>query len=168
MGVPSRIESDVYINGSLSAKTMSIPSGTVNNDDVASDAAIVTTKLIQRHSKTYAEDVAVTATAKNVPIHVVRGATGTLVAFEAGSAVVCDENATITVDLKKNSSTNSLLSAAIVLDHDNTAYTVEAGTIATAGLVDGDVVRAVIAVAAGTGTVGLGVFTNVLLDEDPE
>ena len=168
MAVPSRIESDIYVNGNVGAKTMSIPSGTVDNDDVASDAALAATKLIQRHSKTYAEDVDVTATAKDVPMHVVRGATGTVVAFEAGSAVLCDENATITVDLKKNGSTNSLLSAAIVLDNDNTAYTVEAGTIATAGLVDGDVVRAVIAVAAGTGTVGLGVFTNVLLDEDPE
>jgi hypothetical protein len=78
------------------------------------------------------------------------------VGFKAGSVTACVGAATITVDLKKNGV--SVLTATIVLDNANTARVVEAATITTTAAVAGDVFEVSVAVAAGGGTIGSGVF----------
>jgi len=160
----SRIESDVHVNGHLTSKTASLPAGTITNAMVNGSAAIAASKLKHQYSKTYSQEGDTASAADERNVHVVYGATGTVLAFEAGSVTLCTSDAAITVDLHKNGV--SILTAAIVLDSGNTAYTPEAGTIDTAALTDGAVLSVVVTVAAGGGALGKGVFASLVLTED--
>ena len=94
----------------------------------------------------------------------VYGTTGTVVAFEVGSVTACTGDSTITVDLHKNGA--SILTGVITLDSANTAYIVEAGTLSSATLADGDVLEVVVNATVGTGTLGNGVFASCIIRED--
>lgn len=164
MATPTRIESDVYIAGNLRSQTMSIPNGTLVDAAVNAAAGIAATKLEHQYNIAYAQASGATAAAESRVLTTCYGATGDIISFKAGSVAPCAGNATVTVDLTKNGT--SVLSAAITLDSANTARVVEAGTISTATMVAGDVLEAVIAVNAGTGTLALGVFGQLITRED--
>ena len=166
MTIPSRLEGDHYVNGNLAAKTMTIPASAVSNTHIAANAGLSASKQEHRFSQTYSQAAGVTAADEDKAVHIVYGSTGEIIGFEAGSGGVCVGDGTITVDLRKNGVTNSLLSAAIVLDSSNTAYVAEAGTIGTADVVDGDVLQVVVATAKTSGTVGTGVFARIIFNED--
>lgn len=156
------INNDLYVNGKFAAKEMTLPSNVVANANVVAAADIDAVKLEHQYEKVLNQNG--TAVADTRAIHLVYGATGSVVAFKAGSVVACTGNATITVDLKKNGTT--MLSAVITLDNANTAYVAEAGTLAGTVLVAGDVLTVVVAVNAGTGALGTGLFAEVVLRED--
>ncbi len=157
---------DVHVNGTLSAKTVSLPAGCVGNAAIAAGAGIDASKQEHQHEKTYAQaSGSVSATERKV-IHVVYGATATILAFRAGSKTACAGAATITVDLLKNGV--SILTAVITLDNANTAYIVESAAVLTPGLVAGDVLEVNITATAGGGTIGNGVFAQVVLEEDAQ
>ncbi len=165
MASTSSLLGDFICMGSWVFRYIVLPDGNVTDAKVAAAAGIAATKLEHQHRKTFAQSNT-TAAAETRVVHVVHGATGEIVAFEAGSIAACTGNATITVDLKKNGT--SILDAAIVLDSTNTARVVEAATIDTAGLVDGDVLEVVVAVDAGTGALGTGLFAEVVVHEDAQ
>lgn len=161
----SRHEGDLHITGNLSAKTVQLPAGTVDNADIEAAAGIDASKLEHRHQITAAQPKTTAADETRV-IHVVYGATGTVLAFRAGSIVANIGDSTVTVDLKKNGS--SILTAPITLDSGDSAYAKVAGTIDTPGLVAGDVLEVVIDATVGTGTLATGVFCELVLNEDAE
>ena len=165
MAVATRFECDVHINGDLKMDSLQIPSATLVNSHVSAAADIAATKLEHRHMSTYSQELDTTSASEERTLHIVYGNTGTITSFEAGSATACAGDATITVDLRKNGVTTSLLAAAIVLDTNNTAYVVEGSTIDTAAVEDGDVLRVIIT-TAGTSAVGKGVFCTLGLNED--
>jgi hypothetical protein len=160
------IPSDLHVSGRISCERLSIPAEAVDSDDFTSDTAkrLVTSKQVHQYHRTF-DQPNTTATAETRVLHVVRGSTGTLKAFVAGSIVACVGAATITVDLRKNGST--VLTAVITLDSANTAYIVEAGTFASTSLVAGDVLTVVTTATAGGGTIGAGLFAELVVDEDP-
>ena len=166
MAIVQTINGDAYIAGDLSARTMSIPAGTVDDEDVKAAADIAATKLEHQYQKVYAQESDTTAAAEDRVVHAVYGATGTVIAFEAGAVAACTGDAMITVDLHKNGA--SILTEAIVLDSGDAAYALVAGSIDSAALVDGDVLEIVITVNAGTGTLGKGVFASVIIREDAQ
>lgn len=166
MAIVNTITGDLHVAGNINSRTMSIPAGTVEDDDVKAAAGLAASKLEHQHQKVYAQESSAAAAAEDRVVHVVYGATGSIVGFEAGSVVACVGDSTITIDLHKNGS--SILSAAIVLDSTNTAYIVETGAIDTSTLADGDVLEIVITVSAGTGTLGKGLFASVILREDAQ
>lgn len=159
----SRIDGNIYVSGNLSAKTMSIPADTVDNEDVKANANFAATKLEHQHQKVYAQESDAAASAEDRVIHIVYGTSGQVVGFEAGSVVACIGDSTITIDLHKNGA--SILTAPITLDNSNSAYTPEEGTINTSSLSDGDVLEVVITVNAGSGTLGKGVFASAIIRE---
>lgn len=159
----SRIEGNVYANGNISAKTMTLPAGTVTNTGVADAAGIAATKLDHQHRIAFSQESATTAADVARVVHQVRGATGTIIAFAAGCVVPCVGDSTIAVDLLKNGV--SILSTAAALSVAEAAYAVAATTIATAALVAGDVLEIEIVGTIGTGTLGLGVFAAVTIEE---
>lgn len=163
MANPTRIEGDVYVSGNLSCLTFSPPAGCITDTAVVAAANIAATKQEHQYSKVYAQDGNADSAADKRCIHYAYGATGSIVAFEAGSITACTGDSTITVDLTKAGV--SVLAAAIVLDNTNTARVVEAGTISTAALADGDCLEVVITVSAGTGTIGHGVFASCIIRE---
>lgn len=160
----SRIEGNVHVTGGLSANSMTIPSGSVDNAKIAAGADISASKLEHQHQITLAQDNGSAATAQTRVVHVVYGTAGTLVAVQAGCETPCVGDSTIDVDVHKNGS--SILSAAIELSSSESAYELVDGTIATATLAADDVLEVVISVTAGTGTLGQGVFANLVVRED--
>lgn len=166
MAIASRLEGDHHVNGNLSAETMTIPVGTVGNTHVAAAAGLAASKQEHRYANSCSQAAADTSADEDKVVHIVYGTTGTIIGFEAGSVTACEGDGQITVDLRKNGVTNSLLSAAIVLDSSNTAYVAEAGVIGTADVTDGDVLHVLVSTAKTSGTVGKGAFARLLLNED--
>ena len=166
MSTPTRMEGDVHVAGALSANSMSIPDGTVGNDDVASDADIAATKLQHQYQKNYSQESGTTVAAEEYIIHTVYGAAATVVAFEAGLITIPDGDRTVTVDLHKNGTT--ILSAAIVLDSGNTTYVVEGATISSPTLADGDVLEVVVTIGGSSGSNPAGLFVNCVIREDAQ
>lgn len=162
MSVPTRLEGDTYVNGNLNCKTLTIPAGSVSNASIASGAGVDHTKLQHQHRLNYGQNG--TAAAETRVLHVVRGATATLLDIRAGCVVACVGDSTITIDVKKNGTT--VLSSTIQVDSGDAAYAKVAGTISGASLVAGDVLTVVVTVSAGTGTLGTGLFVTGTLAED--
>ena len=159
MGV---INDDVHINGHLTSKTAAIPAGTVTNAMVNGSAAIACAKIQKPRLLEYGTTG--TAASATVPIYVCKGATATVQSIRAGSIAIAVGGATVTIDLKKNGS--SILTGVITLDTSNTARLLEAGTVSSPGLVDGDWLELVIVATAGGGTIPTGLLVQVEVFED--
>ena len=136
MGV-SRVDGDLIVSGQLSAQNMSLPASSVGDTQFKSADPLTAAKQQHQHRANYAQESGTTSATEARVMHVVKGATGSVVQFEAGSVTVCVGAATIVVDLLNNGV--SILSAPITLDSGNSVRVAEAGTIASAAVVDGDV-----------------------------
>ena len=161
----ARIEGDLIVTGTLVPTVLNIPSATVLNATVQAAAGIAASKLEHQYEKAYSQPNTA-ATDETRVVHVVHGATGEILEFEAGSIAKAVGDATCTVDLQKNGV--SVLSAVITLDSGNTNYVPESGTISSADVVAGDVLSIVIDGTIGTGTLPTGVFCSVKLREDAD
>lgn len=130
-------------------------------------AGILYTKMEHREVKHYTQPHGSAASTERKPIHTVKGATGTIVSFRAGVVVACVGAATISIQLKKNGT--NILTAALVLDNTNAAFTFEsaAGFTSTA-LVANDVLEVDVTSAAGGGTLGQGLFCELVTKEDAQ
>jgi hypothetical protein len=143
---------------------MTLPAGSVDNDKVAAGAKVDASKLQQQHAIGYAQDGGSTVIDDTRVAHVVYGASGTVLAFQAGVITPPTGDAVISVDLKKNGT--SILTAAITIDSGNTARELVEAVIDTATLAADDVLEIVVDETAGTGTQGQGVFAALVVRED--
>lgn len=157
-----RIEDDLHVGGNLSADAMSIPSSTIDDDDVKSTAAIQQGKLDHQHRIPYSQPNT-TATTETRVLYRCFGASGTILGFHAGSIAANIGAATVTLDLKKNGTT--VLSSVITLNNANTARVAVAGTLSVTTLVAGDVLEVVVTATAGGGTLATGLFAAVTVGE---
>jgi hypothetical protein len=162
MAVPTRVEGDLYVNGGLSSKTFTAPSGSITNAMVATNAAIAATKVAHQHRLVLSQSG--TATSVTQPIYHCYGATGTTIAVYAGSIAIAVGAATVTVDVKKNGTT--ILSGVVTLNSSSVARIGQAGTITVPALVAGDVLEVVTVATAGGGTLPTGLFVAVTVNED--
>jgi len=160
----SLLETDLHIAGNLSAKSYTAPAGSINNTAISATAAIASTKLIHRRHITYWQESATTAADGAFPVFSCYGATATIVALEAGSVVANIGDSTVTVDLTLDGS--SVVSSVITLDNAEVAYTPKAvsGFSATA-VTDGQLLQFDINATVGTGTLALGLFVTLIVDE---
>lgn len=162
------INNDLLVNGNIYAKAV-IPSvAGITDVGISATAAIQATKLQHQHQPCLpinADDLATAAVGKKV-IHVVYGTTGTIVAFRVGSVVAAIGAATVTIDLKRNGTT--ILTATYNLTSSNAAFALVAPAgFTSTSLVTGDVLEAhITAVAAGGGTLPVGVFAQLIVRED--
>jgi len=164
MALAANFQGDVYITGGLTPTTFNPPAGCINDNAVVAGAAIDAAKLQHQHEKAYAQESATTAVSEARVVHVVQGATATLVAFKAGCVVANVGAATVTVNLKKNGTT--VLTAVVTLDNSQAAYAVVAAAgFTSTSLVAGDVLEVVFTAAASGGTLGKGAFAQVVLRE---
>lgn len=141
---------------------LSVPALAVGNSAIAAAAGIEASKLQHQHQPVFAQPNT-TATSETRALHVCYGATGTVIAFRAGSIAINAGAATVTVDIKKNGT--SILSAPITLNSSNTNRVVAAGTISTPGLVAGDLLEVVTVATAGGGTLATGVYAQAIITE---
>lgn len=144
---------------------ITLPASCAANSQIAVGAGIQAEKLEHQHSISGSQPNT-TATSEERVIHTVYGNAGNVLAFEVGSIVACLTDADITIDLHKNGA--SILTGVITLESTNTAYIVEAGSIDTAVLEDGDVLEVVIVATVNGGTLGTGLFWNLRLNEDAQ
>lgn len=148
---------------SLSASTVVLPSSVVSNAQVAAGAEIAADKMQHRFKGMYSQVGTATAAADRKCVHVVAGATAEVQSFRAGLRTACTGDSTVTVDLKKNGS--SILSSALVIDSGDAAYALLSATFSSDDLVADDVLEVTVAVSAGSGTLGTGVFAECVVDE---
>lgn len=161
----SNIDSDVYVNGSLTAKTMVIPSAAVGDSQVQAAAGIAASKLEHQFEVTYSQDSTTDATVERRVIHIVKGATADLIAFAAGSVSIAVSAGNAVIDLLKNGTT--VLSAPITLDSANTNYVLEnAAGYTSTDLVAGDVLE--FKVTSVNATKPKGVFCRLTIREDAQ
>lgn len=169
----SILADNLHVKGKITAESMTIPDGTLDDDAVAADAAIAATKLEHQHAIRYDQADGSDVVAAIVPVHVVQGTTATIVAIEA----VCIDapsggDEVISVDLKKcneaSPSPATVLTGTIDISVAESVADCEvvAGTIASASLVDGDTLVVDVAVSGSTGTQGQGLAVVVTLRED--
>lgn len=158
-----RCDEAAYFGATLQAQTLIPSAGCVLDAHVGAAAGIAASKMHHRHSKSLSQTGSA-ATATH-PIHVVQGATATLLSFKAGSIAIAAGAATVEIDLKKNGA--SILTAPITLDSANTARVLEAGTLSATALVAGDFLEVAITATAGGGTLPTGLLVQLELDEAP-
>lgn len=161
----------VYVR-TLTCGSFSPPASSVGNTAIKAGSAgdyLDPSKSGHQHEPALDLNGSSTATAAAVRriLHVVRGATATLVEFGVGAVTAATGNATATLDLKKNGS--SILTATITLDNGAAAFeVVNPSGYSSTSLVQGDVLEAQItAVNAGTGALPAGVFAFATVREDP-
>jgi hypothetical protein len=160
-------DGDLYVNGNVGAKTMTLPAGCVRNANIGAGAAgdyIDPTKLKSRRIVTYAQDQGANNTAKQSFRHQVYGATGTLRSLRCRNKVAASGTDKTSVDLLINGVT--VLSAPLALDLAAGTGEVHTESFVSAALAQGDTIEFKTTL---TGTnVGQGVFVELVFDEDPQ
>jgi hypothetical protein len=165
----NRLDDDLYVDGNLSAKTVTLPASSVTDAMIAGSAGIKSTKVQQVRNLHWAfQDSTVTAAVCRQIVHALYGATGTILDFSVGAVTANVGGATVTIDLKKNGS--SILTGTFTLDNTTPAFTLKANPgLTSSSLVAGDILEAAITSAtAGGGTIAKGVFCRLVLNEDPQ
>ncbi len=166
------IYNDLHVFGNLSAKTMTVPASSVTNNSVSAAAAIAATKLEHQFALGYTQVPGAAIVAATQDVHIVHGQTGEVVSFEAAitGAIATGADRTVNVDLQKSTGAGAfatILTATILLDNTDVLRTVNAATISSANLVDGDILRVIITVAGAAGAQGEGLIVTLQLREDP-
>ena len=140
---PTRFSGPVHFRDDVVfGKSAALPAGSITAAMIAAGAGLPAATLEHQHAETLAQQTDETARAEKRIIYSAYGATGTVVTFEAGCAVLCTSTATIDVDLLKNGT--SILSSAISLDSADTVYGPVTASVSTSAYVDGDVFEVVI------------------------
>lgn len=156
-----RLEGNLHVDGTLSAKTLKPSDGSVTNASVASNAAIDAAKMDHRHRAHHAQ--ANSAAADETRMLFCARAAGSVVSFRAGSIAAATGNATCTIDLKKNGA--SILQDVITLDENSTNREAVDATITEDDYVAGDLFEVVIDGTIGSGALPTGVFCDAEFDE---
>lgn len=158
------IEEAGLFRGLVRFLNISLPDGSIEDDKVAADADIQTTKLRHIHRCVEAQESGTVCADETHVVHVVHGSTGEAKAIKAGAVTPCVGDAVVDIDLLKNGT--SILTSKIQLSSVEAAYELVVGTIDTEGLVAGDVLEVDINGTVNTGTLAYGVFVYAEVYED--
>ena len=167
MAAQSTHNGDLVITGTLIPRTLNLPSGCVQSDDIQAGAGIEATKLEHRFRPALSQAHGSAGTSERRVVHQVIGATGKINSVRAQLSVAPVGAATHSIQAKKNGT--NILSPALVLDNANTVFIDEVAAGFTAGgdeLVNGDVIEVDVTATAGGGTLGQGLHVVLDLDED--
>jgi hypothetical protein len=169
----SRHEGDLAIAGTLTTTVAPrFPAGSFTDTEIAAAAGIQASKLVRHEShnrQLFAEGTTITALASEL-LHIVRGATGTVVAFEAIiTTQATGGDRTVTVDLQKSTGGGAfatILTTTVNITNATVIRTPVAAVIGAGGaLVDGDILRAVVSVAGSAGAQAAGLLITLTFEE---
>ena len=167
----TRIEGNLYVNGSLSSLTFTPPNASITNASIAAAAAIDSSKVIHKFPIRYTQSGGTAVVAGNNMLHTVVGATATIESIEAIIETPADDaSRTIEIDLLAGNASSafaSVLSATVDFANTDAARTVKTGTISSASLTDGDSLKLTVAVAGGSGNQAQGLLVTVCVSENP-
>ena len=169
MAKPGYIGEDVQFAGNVAfLKSVSLPSGSVNNADIVAGANIADTKINHRRQYDLAQDLGTVSTtqAKAFPIYNTQTILGVLVQI----AVVPTGDHTVVVDVKKSTGGGafaSILSSAYTINSTSTALTVYYPALSgSPSLAAGDILELSITAAGSTSTQGQGATLSVVVAEN--
>ena len=163
---------DVHVNGTLTAARFNPPVNSVGASAIQAAAGIEATKLEHQFPisvELFAEGTNIAALASRV-VHVVKGASGEVVAVEGVIFGAATGDRTATVDLQKSTGAGafaSILTTTVDIDATTLVRTSVAGVVASPDLLDGDILRLVVTIGGSTGTQPQGLLLTVTLREDP-
>lgn len=169
----SRLEGDYRVTGDLTAKTITLPSGTVTNAGVGASAGLEASKLQHQRAIAYSQADGADVVSEERAFHIVRGVNASALELE----VVVKTPPTggdkqFTIDLLKSNQASpslvSILSSVITIDTTIAAFEVKSATIAAAALADGDTLTLKVVASGTTGSQGQGVNVTFNLREDAD
>lgn len=169
----ANVVDSLHVRGPLTCERFTPPAGSVTNAAVEGAAGIEPEKVIHQFPLSHYQTTGTAVVAAVQDLHVVRGTTGTVQGFEAAitGAIATGADRTVTVNLHKSTGAAafaSILTAPIVLDDDSVLRTAVAATLASAGLVDGDILRVVVTVAGSADAQAQGLVVTCIVSEDPQ
>jgi hypothetical protein len=161
--------SDLHVNGTLTARSMTPPAGSVTDNSVAANAAIDDSKLKNRSDLVLSQTGTVVAATHYLKV---MRAAGTVLLIEAAitETVATGADRTIAIDLAVSTGGGafaSILTGTIGFTNVSVLRDLTTGSIATPTLVDGDILRLSVAVAGAAGNQALGLVVNVQVSESP-
>jgi hypothetical protein len=163
----AQIPTDLYLGGNFSCKQFTPPSGCITDAAILGAAGVQASKLQHQHQQRYAQNSTTTGAADQQVLHVVRGATATILELKVGAITAAVGAATATFDLLKNGTT--ILTATAVLGSGTANFaTISPAGYTSTSLVTGDVLELKVTVAAGGGTIAKGLFALLSLREDAQ
>lgn len=147
-----RQDGDMRVTGHFSAGTMTVPSASISNSQVASNAAVVVTKLqhLYKADTDFGLDSDATPVAHTRTVFTAKGA-GTIRNF---NCLLNDTGTSTDVDFDLLINGVSALSSAVKVTHADSDRQTKTGTLSTTALVAGDVVTIDLAVTSSTGAQG--------------
>lgn len=161
MAIPNLLQGDWNFAGTIVPAGITLPAGCVSDAKVVAGAAIGASKLQHLHSKVTGQKNGTNNVAQREVLHIVVGATGTLLSFKCRNTTTASGGDSTSVQLKKNGS--NILSGAVTLNAA-AATDVQSGTFSSTSVVAGDVLE-VDASLSGT-NVGQGFTCQLNLVED--
>ena len=149
------------------------PQSSIKNGHISADAAdrIASAKVVHQFSvDAELAEQATTVAAVARLLHIVRGNTATLQGVEVAVVSVPTGDYAVTVDLQKSSgggAFSTVLATAITINSSTSALTPVVGTLSSASLSDGDILKLVVTVSGTTGMQAKGLLVSVTIAEDP-
>jgi hypothetical protein len=170
MAVNENRSDEIWYGTNVFVGAMTIPDSTVTNAKVTSGTLQADRmRDVRRQISVELFGPAVSVAAVTKWLHIVRGAAGTLVGFEAAIAVAADDaSRTIDVDLQKSTGAGAfatVCSASADFTNSSAVRTPVAATFSSTSLVDGDILQVVVTVAGGAGNQATGLTVTLTFDE---
>lgn len=160
-----------FVGETTFQSTVNLPASTISNSQVSAAAAIAASKVVHRVPLIYAQaDGSDVASATQLLFLASYDCTIVSVELRVTTAPTGGDKQ-FTVDIQKDTdgggSFATILSSVITVDSSNVDDTLEAGTLSTTDLADGDALRVVVTASGSTGSQGQGLVVVVKLNEDP-
>lgn len=159
----SVINDNLTVTGLLQPYQLAAPSGCITDNNMNASSPISANKYQPQFKRMYAQAYGAVAVPERKVIHIAK-AGGNLYTIKAGLVLPNVGASTVTVDLKKNGV--SVLTTPITLAV-GLAYVPVNGAISTLPYNSLDVFELVITATAGGGTLGQGLFVDVIFNEQP-
>jgi hypothetical protein len=160
MSAPSVIQGNVHIAGNLSASGVTLPSKVVSNNNIAEQAGIDATKVIQQHRVELQRAV---PAVEEATVHLAN-AQGAIVQFSASCRTAPASGKSYKVDLEVNGT--SVLTAPLEFTNSTTPLARQIATLDEAAYAAEDIFSVVITSSTG-GTLGTDLLCDLILRELP-
>lgn len=159
----ARFDDPVTFNGAAKfTGGVVLPANCIGDNQFAAASPLSVDKQSHQYLERLTQAHGSAAVAERRVIHVAKSG-GVVEDFSAGVATACVGDSTIDVDLKKNGTT--ILTGTIEIDSGDAAFDLVEGDLSSTSYSAGDVFEVVVAVTAGTGTLGQGLFAQAVFRE---
>jgi hypothetical protein len=162
----------VTVRGAFSAESITLPNNSVRDSNVDATSPLTRTKSWHQTHKSGHQAPGTAVVAQTIDVYIARAA-AVLVSFEAAitGALADDASRHVTVDLQKSTGGGAfatMLSGVIDLTSSSTLRTAVAAALSSSALVDGDILRVIVAVSGGAGNQAQGLVFEATIAESPD